>query len=178
MSVNRAQKEEQVQELKVAFEQNDTFYLLDYVKIPVSKSAELRQQLRENDCSLRVVKNRLALRALKEEFPEELKDFFQGPTAIAYTRENPIVLARLLREFIAQNKILKVKGGLVEGGFVDGDRFKEISSLTSKKDLFGKLGFLMAYPLTQFLKTWQAPYQSLVSMLSQLKDKKMEGPLS
>jgi len=174
----RAKKEEQVQELTAVFDQNSTFYLLDYVKIPVSKSMELRQQLRENDCSLRVIKNRLALRALKEEFPEELKDFFQGPTAIAYTEDNPIVLAKLLKDFIAQNQILKVKGGLVEGGYLDGDRFKEISNLTSKKDLLGKLGFLMAYPLTQFLKTWQAPYQSMGSMLNQLKDKKTEGPLS
>ncbi len=155
--MNREKKELQVQELEVAFAENDTFYLLDYVKIPVSKSAELRQQLRENGCSLRVVKNRLALRALKEEFPEELRDFFQGPTAIAYTDDNPIGLARLLKDFIVQNKILKVKGGLVEGGFVHGDRFREISVLTSRKDLVGKLGFLMAYPLTQFLKVFKLP---------------------
>ena len=174
MSEIRAKKEEQVQELTAVFDQNSTFYLLDYVKIPVSKSMELRQQLRENDCSLRVIKNRLALRALKEEFPEELKDFFQGPTAIAYTEDHPIVLAKLLKDFIAQNRILKVKGGLVEGGYLDGDRFKEISALTSKKDLLAKLGFLMAYPLNQFLKTWQAPYQSMASMMTQLKDQKTE----
>jgi large subunit ribosomal protein L10 len=174
--VNRAKKEAQVLELADDFNQYSTFYLLDYVKIPVSKSIELRTQLRENDCSLRVVKNRLALRALKDEFPEELKEFFQGPTAIAYTEDNPIVLARLLRDFIAQNRILKVKGGLVEGGFLDGDKFKEISALNSKKDLVGKLGFLMAYPLTQFLKTMRAPTQSLGSMLGQLQDKKTEGP--
>lgn len=176
MSVNRAKKEAQVQELADTFDQNSTIYLLDYVRIPVSKSVELRNQLRENDCSLRVVKNRLALRALKADLPEELKDFFQGPTAIAYTEENPIVLARLLKDFIAQNRILKVKGGLVEGRFLDGERFKEISSLTSKKDLIGKLGFLMAYPLMQFLRTLQTPTQSLGSMLGQLKDKKTEGP--
>ena len=66
MSVNRETKENQIQDLKGRFDQSKTFYLLDYVNIPVGKSSELRRQLRENDCSLKVVKNRLALRALLE----------------------------------------------------------------------------------------------------------------
>ena len=172
MSVNRESKENQVQDLKARFDQSNTFYLLDYVNIPVGKSSELRRQLRENDCSLRVVKNRLALRALLEDFPEDIRESFQGPTAIAFTEENPIGLARLLKDFIAQNKILKVKAGIVEGDFLAQDRFKEIASLTSRKDLVARLGYMMAYPLTQFLRSLKAPVTTLGSMMSQLKDKK------
>ena len=172
MSVNRETKENQIQDLKGRFDQSNTFYLLDYVNIPVGKSSELRRQLRENDCSLKVVKNRLALRALLEDFPEHIRESFQGPTAIAFTEENPIALARLLKDFIAQNKILKVKAGIVEGDFLAEDRFKEIASLTSRKDLVARLGYMMAYPLTQFLRSLKAPLNSLGSMMGQLKDKK------
>ena len=172
MSVKREVKEKLVHEINNTFQQNDTFYLLDYVKIPVLKSMQLRRQLRENGCSLKVIKNRLALRALKDEFPEELNQHFQGPTAIAYTKENPVGLARLLKEFTAQNKILKVKAGVVEGKYLPENRFAEIANLTSRDDLVAKLGFLMAYPLIQFLRTWQAPVNSFGSMLSQLKSKK------
>lgn len=172
MSVKREVKEKLVHEINNTFQQNDTFYLLDYVKIPVLKSMQLRRQLRENGCSLKVIKNRLALRALKDEFPEELNQHFQGPTAIAYTTENPVGLARLLKEFTTQNKILRVKAGVVEGKYLPENRFAEIANLTSRDDLVAKLGFLMAYPLIQFLRTWQAPVNSFGSMLSQLKSKK------
>jgi len=114
VSVNLEKKESQIQDLQGEFDRNNTFYLLDYINISVSKSSELRRQLRENDCSLKVVKNRLALRALLDGFPEEIRESFQGPTAIAFTEKNPIILARLLKDFMTQSKILKVKAGIVE----------------------------------------------------------------
>jgi large subunit ribosomal protein L10 len=172
VSIIRENKEKQIEELRDTFGRNNTFYLLDYVNIPVSKSSELRSRLRENDCSLKVIKNRLALRAFLEEFPEDLKDSFQGPTAIAFTDKNPIVLARLLKDFSVQNKILKVKSGIVEGDFLPGERFQEIASLSSRDDLVAKLGYLIAYPLTQLLRSLQAPINTLGGMMSQLKDKK------
>ena len=115
---------------------------------------ELRSQLRENDCSLKVIKNRLALRALMDELPIELKQYFRGPTAIAFTDKNPIILARLLKDFIVQNKILKVKAGLVEGEFLSEEQFPEIANLTSRDDLLAKLAYMIVYPLTQLLKTF------------------------
>lgn len=172
MSITREKKETQIQELQDSLGTDGTFYLLDYINISVSKSTELRKKLRENDCSLKVIKNRLALRALKEEFPEEIHSHFQGPTAIAYTDQNPIVLARLLKDFSAQHKILKVKGGVVEGDYLAAERFQEIANLSSRMDLVAKLGYLMAYPLTQFLRSLKAPVGTLGSMLGQLKDKR------
>lgn len=172
MSEHRDYKEKLVSEIAEAFERNSTFYLLDFVRIPMRKSAELRKTLRENDCSLRVVKNRLALRALGENMPSDIQQSFQGPTAVAWTENNPIGLARLLREFMSQNRILKVKAGVVEGRYLPQEQFAEISVLTSRDDLMAKMAFMMAYPLTQFLRLLRAPLTSVGSMMSQLKDKK------
>ena len=172
MNVNREKKETQVKELNALFRKHDSFYLLDFINLPVSKSVELRRQLRENSYSFKVIKNRLALRALKEDFPENLKDYFRGPTAIAFAFDKPINLARLLKDFSAQHNVLIVKAGLLEGQFLAGERFEEIANLTSPEDLLAKIGFLMAFPLTKLLRTWQAPLNSLCRLLSQLKTKK------
>jgi len=172
MSLNREKKEKMVKEIREDFNKNQTFFLVDYVNIPVSKSIELRTQLRENNCSIKVVKNRLALKSLEDEIPEKFKEQFRGPTAIAFTNENPISLARLLDDFIHTNRILDVKAGIVEGQLVEKDKFKEVASLGSRKELMTKVGYLMAAPLTKFLRTWQAPLNSLGSLLSQLKSKK------
>jgi len=132
----------------------------------------LRKLMREHSFSFQVVKNRLALRALKEDMPDSLKDSFREPTAIAFAPQNPVELARILKNFSDQNKVLKVKGGMIEGQFVSPDRFDEIAALTSREDLLGKLGYLMAYPLIKLSRTWQAPLLTLGRMLSQLKTKK------
>jgi len=172
VNLNRAKKEQQVNEINESFSNFDSFYLLDFMKLPVSLAVEFRKQMRENSYSFMVIKNRLALRALKEDFPEELKAQFRGPTGIAFAQENPIGLARLIKDFSLQHKVLSVKCGIIEGQFLEEKRFAEVAKLTSKDDLLAKLGYLMAYPLTTFLKTWQAPLNSVGSMLDQLKSKK------
>ncbi len=172
MNVNRAKKEQQVNDLHEFISQHDSFYLLDFVKMSVSLAVEFRKQMRENSYSYLVVKNRLALRALKGDFPEDLKSQFRGPTAIAFAQENPIGLARLIKDFSLQHKVLKVKCGIVEGQFLEEERFADIAKLTSKDDLLAKMGYLMAHPLMTFLRTMQAPLNSVGSMLDQLKSKK------
>ena len=172
MSVNLQKKEQQVKKINESFEEFDSFYLIDFVNMPVGLSVQFRKQLREKQYTFQIVKNRLALRALKEEFPEDLRKYFRGPTGVVYAKEDPIGLARLIKEFSSQHKILSVKGGIVEGQILQGDKFDDLAKLTSRNDLLGKLGFLMAYPLTTLLRTWQAPFNSLGSVLSQVKSKK------
>jgi large subunit ribosomal protein L10 len=169
--VKREQKEEIVKDLENAFEKMSTFYLVDFKGITVSQSIKLRRLMRENSYFFRVIKNRLALRALREEFPEDLREGFQGPTAIAFSPQDSINLARLLKNFSEENKVLKVKGGIVEGRFLAPEKFDEIASLTSKEDLFSKIAYSMTFPLIKLSRTWQSPLLSLGRMLSQLKTK-------
>lgn len=172
MSVIRQKKEEFIKELNKDFNNYESFYLVDFVNMSVSKAIELRRELRKNSYVFKVVKNRLALRALKEDFPEELKEQFTGPTALAFAPEDPVGLARLIKDFSIKHKLLKVKAGIVEGRYLPSEDFHTVANLSSREDLLARLGFLMAYPLTQLLKTWQAPFSSLGNMLSQLKSKK------
>lgn len=172
MSVIRQKKEAFIKELNKDFNNYESFYLVDFVNMSVSNAIELRRELRKNSYVFKVVKNRLALRALKEDFPEELKEQFTGPTALAFAPEDPVGLARLIKDFSIKHKLLKVKAGIVEGRYLPSEDFHTVANLSSREDLLGRLGFLMAYPLTQLLKTWQAPFSSLGNMLSQLKSKK------
>jgi len=170
--VKHDQKQKLIRDLQQNFDRADTAYLLDYTRMTVAQSVALRKLLRKNDYTLKVVKNRLALRALKADFPEALHGYFQNPTAVAFGADQPIRLAKLLRDFSVQNKVLAFKGGLIEGQLLTPDRFEEVCKLSSKQELLGKIGYLMALPLRQLLRTWQAPVASLGRLLSQLKEKK------
>jgi large subunit ribosomal protein L10 len=172
MNVNRDKKENQVKEISENFSTHDSFYLLDFINMPVAQTMELRKQLHDNSFPIKVVKNRLALRALTEDLPEDLQKYFRGPTAIAFASENPLQLARLLRDFSKQHKVLKFKAGLLDGQFLPVDKFEDIANLTSREELIAKIAFLMANPLIKLLRTWQAPIESVGRLLSQLKSKK------
>jgi len=170
--VKREEKEKFIQDLTDTLEKIDNFYLVDFKGITVSQSTELRRLMRENSYSFRVIKNRLALRAVREDFPESLGECFQGPTALAFAPQDPFGLARILKDFSEQNKVLAVKGGMLEGQFIAPEKFNEIANLTSREDLLNKMAYLMTFPLLRLVRTWQAPLLSLGRVLSQFKDKK------
>jgi len=172
--MKRETKETRIKELVDILNSNETFYLFDYNKMTVAQAVDLRRILRKNASALKVVKNRLALRALKEEFPAELRTSFRSPTALAFTAADPIALAKALKDFAARSKVLVVKGGLVQGRYFPAERFEEITKLASRETLLAKIGFLMAYSLQRFLWTWQAPLSQTGILLSQLKDKKQD----
>jgi large subunit ribosomal protein L10 len=170
--VERKSKEKIVEDLGKVFDANGTYYLVDFKRMRVSQSVELRKALRKSSYSYKVVKNRLALRALRNRAPEALKPFFQKTTAIAFAGKDPIGLARMLRDFSIGGKILAVKAGVVEGQYMAPERFAEIVRLGSRDELLGKIGYLMAHPLGQFLRTLQAPLVDMGRLWSLLKGKK------
>jgi len=170
--VKREEKTRLIKDLEQNFARHKTALLLDYTGMKVSQAVDLRKLLRQNSYSMRVVKNRLALRALGREVPEELRGYFQKPTAIVFGEDEPVRLARLVRDFSLQNKILAFKAGLIEGQFLAPDRFEEVCRLSSRQELLGKIGYLMAFPFIQLLRIWQAPLEQFGRALSQLKEKK------
>lgn len=161
-----------IDELGAVFAAHKTIYLFDYTKMKVSQATALRKRLRAQGASLKVVKNRLALRALAESVPADLRPAFRKPTAVAYTAADPIGLAKTVKEFAASTKAIALKGGLVEGIYFAPERFDEIVKLAPRADLLAKVAVLMAAPLQKLLRTLQAPLSQTGALLGQLKDKR------
>ena len=83
MAVTRAVKEAQLQELAGELTGASSAVLVDYTGLDVPQATELRRQVRAAQGRYRVVKNRIATRAIKDTSLESLTDYFSGPTAIA-----------------------------------------------------------------------------------------------
>jgi len=177
--VKKETKNKIVTGLEEAISQNNSFYLIDYKQMTAWQMVELRKNLKRHGFQLKVVKNRLALRALADRFPE-LKSYFRHSTAIALTDQDPLALAKLLKDFSQQGKVLEVKAGIIEAHYLSPEMFGEIVKLNSKMDLIARIGYLMSYPLTQFLRTCQAPLINMGRLLSVLKTKRelRENPLN
>ncbi|MBN1938779.1 MAG: 50S ribosomal protein L10 [Candidatus Aminicenantes bacterium] len=165
-------KAQRIDEIKGLFEKNGTYYLFNYNKMTVAQATALRKNLRKQGSALKIVKNRLALRSVPEPLAGDLKPVFRTPTAVAYTDGDAVALAKALKEFQVANKVLALKGGVVEGIFIGPERFDEIVRLPGRMDLLARVGGLMAAPLSGFLRCLQAPMGSFGILLNQLKNKK------
>ena len=112
MAVSRADKETELQRLRKAFKGADSAILVDYRGLNVPQVTELRRQLRTGRATYRVVKNTLARRALKGTSFEPLAEFFAGTTAVAYTGDDPVALAKTLTTFAKTAPALTIKAAV------------------------------------------------------------------
>ena len=94
-----SEKVDKVEELTAAMSNAKAIYLADFTGLDVAKVTGLRNKLREAEVGYQVVKNRLAKRAAAEAGIAGLDEHLIGPTAIAYTNEDPIAPAKILQDF-------------------------------------------------------------------------------
>jgi large subunit ribosomal protein L10 len=164
-------KTQRIDELRDLFVANGTYYLVNFNKMTVAQATTLRKNLRKQGSALKIVKNRLALRSIPETLADSLGRVFRTPTAVVYTNGDAVALAKALKEFQVQNKVLVLKGGVIEGRFVGPERFDEIVKLPPRMELLVRVGGLMAAPLSGFLRCLRAPLGNFGVLLNQLKEK-------
>ena len=176
MAVSRAEKVTEQGALEAVFRAVDTAVLVDYRGVTVPQVTELRRQIRAAGASYRVVKNTLALRAVKDTPLEKLGPKFDNTTGVAYTGTDPVALAKTLIDFAKEHPQLVVKGGLVSGSqMLDADGVKALSTMPSLPELRSKLLGLLQAPATQLVRLLNTPAGQLARVLKAHQDKQEGG---
>jgi large subunit ribosomal protein L10 len=175
MAVSRAEKEQELQDLTAAFKGADTAVLVDYRGLNVPAVTELRRQLRGAKAKYRVVKNTLAKRAMKGTAFEALEAQFEGTTAIAYTGDDAVALAKALTTFMKGAPTLSIKGAVVQGRAIKPAEVTDLAALPGKPELYAKLLFVLQAPMQQFVSVLAAAPRDFVSVLAAYERKKSES---
>ena len=149
------------------------FYFLDFTGVRVNDFNATRRKLGEVGSRVRVVKNRLALRAMAESgVSEDVAQFLTGPTVMVLAGEDPVLPARLIREIARKLEALKFKGAYVDGTFYAADSFTFLATLPTKPELRGQLVGVLAAPVADFVHSLEGLMSEFAYVLEQLQDRK------
>ncbi|MDA0999730.1 MAG: 50S ribosomal protein L10 [bacterium] len=135
----RENKVKAVEELQKRISEASILVLFDYRGLSVSQMTELRRQLREAGVELSVVKNTLVSRALGGTPNEVLREKLTGPISIATAVGDPTVPARVLNDFLKGLSAGEIRGGALEGEFLDPAKIKELAMLPSREVLLSQM---------------------------------------
>ncbi len=153
-------------------------FLVGFSGITVGQVNDLRRRVRTAGGSYSVVKNRIARLAFEDSSLGALSDHLVGPTAIAYSDDDPVGLARTLTEFAEDVPVLEFKAGLVDGQQVSADAIKEIANLPSREALVAKLLFLLQSPIARLVRGLGDITPQFLRALNQVADQKEASPES
>ena len=173
--MNRAEKQQLIDNLHEEFGKSPHAILVDFRGLSVPAVTEFRRKVRRAGSRYRVVKNTLALRAIKDTPLQGLSAKFEDTTGVAYTGSDPVVLAKVLVDFAKDHPALTVKAAVVAGTqMLDANGVKALSTMPGLPELRAKLLGLLQAPATQLVRLLGAPATQTVRVLKARQDK-LEG---
>ena len=114
--------------------------LVDYKGITVSEDTALRTELRKDAVDYTVVKNTLTRIAIDKVGMNELDPVLNGSTSMATSTEDPIAPFRIISDYSKKlGDKFNIKAAFMEGKILSEQEIAELSTLTSKNDLYSKL---------------------------------------
>jgi large subunit ribosomal protein L10 len=164
-----------VAELKERFSNSAGAVLTEYRGLTVKALKDLRRALGD-DATYAVSKNTLTTIAAREAGIEGLDEHLVGPTAIAFIDGDPVTVAKGLRDFGRANPLLIIKGGILDGKFLDSDEVRQLADLESREVLLAKVAGGLQGVLQQAVSLFAAPLSQAARVLAALETAAAENP--
>jgi large subunit ribosomal protein L10 len=140
--------------------------------VTVDGMTALRQKARENQVTLRVVRNTLAKRALEGTEYECVNSALTGPSLFGFSMEDPGAAARIFKDFAKENKDFEVKALAVSGQMLGADQLDVLAKLPTRDQALSIMMSVMKAPVTKLVQTMNEVPGKLVRTLAAVRDQK------
>lgn len=154
MPVTRERKSELVNDLKDELKQAQAVIITDYRTLKVSDLQGIRNELRGMKTAYHIAKNTLLEIALKDAGLPVPETLLEGPTAVAFLRDDLSGPAKRLTAFFKE-KELPIRGAIVGQTVYDAKGVEALGNLPGRKELYASV-----------LGSLQGPSASLVGVLN------------
>ena len=168
--MNREQKESFIKNLKSIMADNSLVLVFHYRGMSMTDMTDLRVQSFNSGCNIKVTKNRLTKLALEGSDKAALSEFFDGPTAIAYS-SNPVQLTKLLTNFAKNNSNLVILGGIMDNEILSVEKIEILSKLPSLEEIRAQLIGLISSPAQKIASVLTAPSGDLARVFNAYSNK-------
>jgi len=171
--ITRERKRELLKELQEKAEKAKLMLFTTFSGITVPEISNLRRSIKENGGEFKVYRNTLLKMGLTEKGFEVDDEIFTGPTAVVFGYEDPFPVMKVVNDFQrSHRRNFDIKGGFLGTLKLTKSDIKELSSLSSMQELYGKLVWGMKAPLARLVFALKYPVMKLIFVLNQIKDKK------
>ena len=130
--------------------------VVDYRGLTVAEVTDLRKQLRDAGIQMSVIKNKILDRAVEGTDYEDLRSTFVGPTAVAFSDEDPIAPAKILKKFADDHDALEIKGGFIEKSVKTLDEINEYANMPGREELVSMLASALQDPMRKIARAVKA----------------------
>jgi large subunit ribosomal protein L10 len=160
--MTRATKEQEIKDLVQNLNKSKGAFVVDFKGLKVEQVTSLRKALNKSESEMKVVRNTLAKRALKD-FPkvdEALSNSLKGTNALVFTYGEINATAKVLADFAKDNELMQIKTGVMDGEKLDTAKIKFLATLPGKDQI-----------RAMFLGVLQAPGSKLARCLNEYAKK-------
>ena len=130
--------------------------VVDYRGLTVAEVTDLRKQLRDAGIQMSVIKNKILDRAVEGTDYEDLRSTFVGPTAVAFSDEDPIAPAKIWKKFADDHDALEIKGGSIEKSVNTLDEINEYANMPGREELLSMLASALQDPMRKIARAVKA----------------------
>lgn len=168
MALTKEKKEKVVGEVVELLSNSKMTVIASYKGTAVKDMQRLRRESNKNKTTVKVIKNRLVLQALKkvEKLKDSKVDQLEGMLVYAFNPEDEVAPAQNLADFAKTNPTLSFIGAISEeGNWLDANEVQTLASLPSKEVLIGNVVSLLGSPIGSIIAGSSSQLPSILAGL-------------
>ena len=171
MGLSMEEKQAVVREVAAQVAAAQAIVLAEYRGLEVGSMTELRRKARRSGVYLRVLKNTLARRAVKDTPFAQLADVMVGPLVYGISSD-PVAPAKVMNEFARGNEKFVIRAGAMPNAVISAKEVAALASMPSRAELLAKLVGTMQAPVAKFVRTLNEVPSRFVRAVAAVRDAK------
>ena len=167
-----AEKRAVLDEISENLKKANAVYIANFSGMSVADANKLRGAFRKGNVFFKVYKNKLMKLAMEEVggFDSVIPSLTEQ-NAFAFVEEELSAPAKVLKDFLKDNKRPEFRAAIVDGDFYGGDKLETLAAMKSKNEIIGDILGLLAAPMSNVLGALNAQGSNLVGAVKTIAEK-------